>query len=79
MNNPKPKPKPKPPELAAAKAGISQPSARRMDGVAALPLQTPCRYGRSHAGATPSILARKFSRRGRFFFKVASALAERHW
>jgi hypothetical protein len=36
-------------ELAAAKAGISERSARRIDSTAALPSQSPRRYWRSHA------------------------------
>ena len=36
-------------ELAAAKAGISERSARRIDGASALPSQTPRRYWRSRA------------------------------
>ena len=43
MNNRKTKSQ----ELAAAKAGISERSARRIDGAAALPSQTPRRYWRS--------------------------------
>lgn len=36
-------------ELAAARAGLSERSARRIDGAAALPSQTPRRYWRSRA------------------------------
>ncbi|HQC96600.1 MAG TPA: IS21 family transposase, partial [Aquabacterium sp.] len=45
MNNRKTKSQ----ELAAAKAGISERSARRIDGAATLPSQTPRRYWRSRA------------------------------
>ena len=43
MNNRKTKSQ----ELSAAKAGISERSARRIDGAVALPSQTPRRYWRS--------------------------------